>query len=260
MYRHIIEEFLEQIGMFTPALFMGLGLVVGIQHAFEPDHIAAVNTLVSEPKFTQKSKKQFLQESLTKSSVLGTMWGMGHTTTLVLMGFLVYVFSITIDNQVFSGFELTVGIMLILLGLTTSLNKKITFKHKHLHQHRDGTIHFGEHIHADSDHKHGHKSYVIGLIHGLAGSGSLVVLTASISDNVETVLAFIAIFGIGSIIGMALVSCILGLPFILSEKIPHIQKIARYCSGTFSFILGINLLFNTVVLENSFDLNSFLQL
>ena len=87
--------------------------------------------------------------------------------------------------------------MLVFLGLTTFLNRKIVFRYKHSHQYKNGTIRFGEHARVDSNYKHGHKSYVIGLIHGLAGSGSLVVLTASSLNNAETVLAFIVIFGIG---------------------------------------------------------------
>jgi len=241
---------------------MGLGLVVGIQHAFEPDHIAAISTLISKSRFTQKTKKQFLKDSLTKSSILGVLWGAGHTTTLALIGFLVYVFAITINNQVFTGFELVVGIMLVVLGLTTILNRKITFKRKHPHQHKDGSIHFGEHVHTDFDHKHGHKSYVIGLIHGLAGSGSLVVLTAATLDNMESILAFIVIFGIGSIIGMTLISSVLGLPFILSQKIPNLQKIIRYSAGAFSFILGVTIFLNVELFWKSVFviLNSFLQL
>jgi ABC-type nickel/cobalt efflux system permease component RcnA len=156
---------------------MGLGLAVGIQHAFEPDHIAAVSTQVLKSKIAQKSVKQLFKESITKSSLLGAIWGAGHTTTLVMMGLLVYALAITVQDAIFSGLEFTVGAMLILLGITT-IFKKIKLEHKHPHQHKDGTIHFDEHDHADSEHIHKHKSYVIGLVHGLAGSGSLVVLTA----------------------------------------------------------------------------------
>lgn len=235
--------------MLAPSVVVAMGLAVGIQHAFEPDHVVAVSTQIQKSQIDQRHSKQ-LRDSLTKSSILGIIWGAGHTTTLVLMGFIVYLLAITIDNQIFSGFELLVGIMLMFLGFTTILNKKISFKHKHPHKHKDGTIHFDEHEHADSEHTHNHKSYVIGLIHGLAGSGSIVVLTASTLEHVEIVLIFITIFGIGSMIGMTLISGILGLPFILSNKIPNFQKIIRYCTGTFSLILGVNILFEIGILEN----------
>ncbi|ABX13049.1 high frequency lysogenization protein HflD [Nitrosopumilus maritimus] len=229
---------------------MGLGLVVGIQHAFEPDHVAAVSTQISKSKYLQKSVGASLKESLTKSSILGALWGAGHTTTLVLIGFLVYVLAITIQDQIFFGFEFAVGLMLVFLGITTIVNKKIQLKHKHPHQHKDGTIHLDEHNHNDSDHRHAHKSYLIGLIHGLAGSGSLVVLTATTLENIELVLSFIMIFGIGSMIGMTLVGGLMGIPLVFTSKIGMIQKTFRYVSGIFSLIIGFNIIFQIGILEN----------
>ena len=187
---------------------MGLCFTVGIQHAFEPDHISAVGTQISKSKFAKHSTRQLIKESITKSSFIGMLWGAGHTTTLVLIGFLVYALAITIQQQVFNGLEFAVGIMLVFLGITTILNRKIRFRHRHPNQHKDGSIHFDEHNHNDSEHNHTHRSYFIGLIHGLAGSGSLVILTASTLDNVGMILGFIAIFGVGSMIGMAFVGSI----------------------------------------------------
>ncbi len=239
----MIEEILEQVGILSPILIMGLGLLVGIQHAFEPDHIAAVSTQILKSKLTKKSTKQLIRQSITKSSILGVVWGAGHTTTLVLIGFLVYVLAITIQNQIFSGLEFAVGMMLVFLGVTTILNKKIQFKHKHPHSHKDGTIHLDEHNHDDSDHKHTHKSYLIGLVHGLAGSGSLVVLTAITFDNVGFMLGFIVIFGIGSMIGMAVVGSLMGIPLAFGNRIMLIQKIFRYVTGIFSLVIGFNIMY-----------------
>ncbi len=222
---------------------MGLGLTVGIQHAFEPDHIAAVSTQILKSKLTKKSTKQLIRQSITKSSILGAVWGAGHTTTLVLIGFLVYVLAITIQDEIFSGLEFVVGMMLVFLGITTILNKKIQFKHKHPHQHKDGTIHLDEHSHEDYNHKHAHKSYLIGLVHGLAGSGSLVVLTATSLDNLEMILGFIVIFGIGSMIGMALVGSVMGVPLAFGNRIELIQKIFRYVTGVFSLVIGFNIIY-----------------
>jgi sulfite exporter TauE/SafE len=231
-------------------LVMGLGLAVGLEHAFEPDHIAAVSTQISKSKFSKKSITQMFKESITKSSILGVIWGAGHTTTLVFIGLMVYALSITIQDQIFSGFEFGVGLMLVFLGITTILNRKIKFKHKHPHHHDDGTIHFDEHDHKDSDHKHGHKSYVIGLIHGLAGSGSLVVLTAATLDNVSLVLGFILIFGIGSMIGMAIVGSLMGIPIVLASKITALKKIFRYVAGAFSLIIGVNIIYQIGLMNN----------
>jgi sulfite exporter TauE/SafE len=231
---------------------MGLGLAVGIEHAFEPDHVAAVSTQISKSKLAKKSTKRLLKESLTKSSLLGMFWGAGHTTTLVIMGFLAYALAITIQDQIFSGLEFAVGMMLVFLGITTILNKKIKFRHKHPHQHKDGSIHFDEHIHNNSEHSHTHRSYFIGLIHGLAGSGSVVVLTASTLDNVGMVLGFIVIFGIGSMIGMALIGSIIGIPLVFGNKIKIVQKIFRYVTGIFSLIIGLNIMYQIGLIGHLF--------
>ena len=231
---------------------MGLGFTIGIQHAFEADHVAAVSTQISKSKLRQKSNKSLLKESFTKTSILGAFWGAGHTTTLVLIGFLVYALSITIQEQVFSGLEFSVGLMLVFLGVTTILNKKFRFKHRHPHQHRDGSIHLDEHDHKSSDHDHGHRSYFIGIVHGLAGSGSLVVLTASTLNSVGMILGFITIFGIGSILGMVLVGSLMGIPLVFANKITFIQKSFRYVAGGFSLMIGFNIMYQIGIIGNLF--------
>lgn len=250
-----MEEILAQIGEFSPLLVAGLGLSIGLQHAFEPDHVAAVSTQVSRERFLQKSTKHMIKSGTMRSSILGAFWGAGHTTTLVLMGLLVYAFAVQIQQQVFSGLELVVGVMLMLLAVTTILNKKIIpIRHRHPHEHEDGTIHYDEHEHSDVNHKHGHKSYLIGCIHGLAGSGSLVVLTAATLSNVTVVLSFILIFGIGSVLGMMLVSGLIGIPFAFSTKAVKINRILRYTAGAFSLVIGANIIYSIGIVENLFGL------
>lgn len=247
-----MEEILGQIGELSPLLVMGLGLSLGLEHAFEPDHMAAVGTQVSQGRLQQRSLKQVIKNGTVRSSILGAFWGAGHTTTLVLMGLLVYVLAVKIEQQMFSSLELIVGLMLVFLAVTTILNKKLRLIHRHPHPHQDGTIHYDAHNHKDSDHRHGHKSYIIGCIHGLAGSGSLVVLTAATLANVEAVLSFILIFGIGSIVGMTLISGLLGLPFIFSAKAARINKIFRYVAGAFSLIIGANIIYQIGIVQNLF--------
>lgn len=247
----MLQEILDQIGLVTP-LVLGLGFAVGIQHAFEADHIAAVSTLIAKSKVSKSSKKTMIKEAISKSSLLGLFWGAGHTTTLVLIGFLVYFVAITIQNSIFWSFELSVGIMLVLLGTTTIVNKKITLRHKHPHRHVDGTIHFDEHNHHDSNHRHNHKSYLIGMIHGLAGSGSLVVLSASTLENTESALGFVTVFGIGSILGMILVSSIIGLPIVFRDRIKQIQKIFRFVAGGLSLVIGMNIIYQMLIIGKSY--------
>ena len=238
----------------TPALILTLGLAVGLQHAFEPDHVSAVTTQISKRKFKTQSLKHLIKEGAFKSSILGALWGAGHTTTLVIVGLLLFLFSINIPSNVFLGFEFIVGIMLVFLAITTFSNKKLfKLKHKHPHVHSNGTLHTHPHNH-DVEHKHTHKSYLIGCIHGLAGSGSLVVLMASTLGDIETVLSFILIFGIGSIIGMTIISSLIGLPFAFTSKFGATSKTLRYIACTASFLIGVNILYDIGISENLFGI------
>lgn len=238
----------------TPALVLTLGLAIGLQHAFEPDHVAAVSTQISKRRYKLQSIKKIITEGTLKSSFLGAMWGAGHTTTLVLMGLVVYFLTLSIPQNVFMGFEFVVGTMLVFLAFTTFRNKKLfKLKHLHTHTHNDGTIHTHPHEH-DGEHKHSHKSYIIGCIHGLAGSGSLVVLTASTLGNIETALSFILIFGIGSVIGMVLVSGLIGLPFAFLNKIESANKTLRYIAGFASLLIGTNILYEIAIVNNLFGI------
>ena len=180
----MIEEILSQIQTLSPALILTLGLAIGLQHAFEPDHVAAITTQISKRKNRSQSVKQILTQGTLQSSILGALWGAGHTTSLVIIGLLVFILAINIPTNVFLGFEFVVGIMLVFLAFTTFSNKKLfTLKHIHTHSHEDGIIHTHVHEH-ESEHSHSHKSYLIGCIHGLAGSGGLVVLTAATLGNI----------------------------------------------------------------------------
>ena len=242
----MLEFFLTQIQSLTPALVLTLGLAIGLQHAFEPDHIAAVTTQVIRQKNKSQSLKELIKKGALKSSIIGAIWGAGHTTTLVLVGLLVYLFSVNIPDVFFISSEFIVGVMLIFLAITTLSNKKLfKIKHMHSHAHKDGTIHIHPHDHG-SDHKHGHKSYLIGCIHGLAGSGVLLVVIAGTLSSIQDILSFILIFGVGSVIGMTVISSLIGIPFALSNKALSLEKTLRYVVGSVSFLIGISIIYEIV--------------
>ncbi len=249
----MLEFFLTQIQSFTPALVLALGLAIGLQHAFEPDHIAAVTTQVARQKNKSQSLKELIKKGTLNSSIIGALWGAGHTTTLVLVGLLVYLLSINIPDVFFISSELIVGMMLIFLAITTLSNKKLfKIKHMHSHAHKNGTIHTHPHDHGN-DHKHGHKSYLIGCIHGLAGSGALLVVIAGTLSSIQDVLSFILIFGVGSVIGMTLVSSLIGIPFALSNKAVSLEKTLRYVVGSVSFLIGISIIYEIVYVGKLFS-------
>jgi len=249
----MFQEILTQIQSLTPALVLTLGLVIGLKHAFEPDHIAAITTQISKQKNNSQSLKQRIKEGAIKSSLIGAIWGAGHTTTLVLIGLLVYVLSINIPEVFFTGSEFLVGIMLIFLAFTTLSNKKLfKFRHVHPHVHEDGVIHTHPHEH-DSVHKHTHKSYLIGCIHGLAGSGAIIVVIAGALTSVQEVLSFILIFGFGSVIGMVLVSSLIGIPFTLSKKISSLNQTLRFVAAAVSFLIGCTIIYEVTFVEKLFN-------
>ena len=249
----MFEEILTQIQSLTPALVLTLGLVIGLKHAFEPDHIAAVSTQISIQKNNSQSLKQRIMEGAFKSSLIGAIWGAGHTTTLVLIGLLVYVLSINIPEVFFSGSEFLVGIMLIFLAFTTLSNKKLfKIKHMHPHTHEGSIVHTHPHEH-DGAHKHTHKSYLIGCIHGLAGSGALVVVTAAALNSIQEVLSFILIFGFGSVIGMVLVSSLIGIPFALSKKISSLSQTLRFVTAAVSLLIGCTIIYEVAFVEKLFN-------
>ncbi len=246
----MIDELIKQLPTATPFFVLVAGFVIGLFHAFEPDHVVAVATQNS--KSSQKTSLSFFKRigsGAIKSSILGALWGAGHTSSLVLVSLLIFVFSMNIPNEMFGNFEFGVGIMLVVLGLFTYLNRKL-FGQKHVHTHtHDGIVHTHPHTH-DKAHSHGHRSYIIGCIHGLAGSGSLVVLALSTLHDLETILSFILVFGIGSIVGMMLVSSAIGLPFSLALHSERISKILRYLVGSISIVVGIDIMYGIVTSGN----------
>lgn len=250
----MIEELIKELPTATPFFVLISGFLIGLSHAFEPDHVVAVATQNS--KLAQKSSLRHFRQiglSALRSSILGALWGAGHTSSLVLVSLLIFVFSMSIPDTMFGNFEFGVGMMLVILGLFTYLRRGLKQKHIHTHTH-DDLVHTHPHTH-DKEHTHGHKSYLIGCIHGLAGSGSLVVLALSTLHNLENILSFILVFGVGSIIGMMLVSSAIGLPFSFTVYSNRINKILRYSVGSLSIIIGIDIMYNIINSGSFFGLS-----
>ncbi|OLN23065.1 urease accessory protein UreH [Domibacillus antri] len=164
-----------------------LGFTLGIKHATEPDHVIAVSTIASRTK------------KLSRSSLAGVFWGLGHTATLLIIGVTAVVLGQHIPENVASALEFFVGLMLVYLGLN-GLRKSRTVAGKGNHQHF---------------HK---KSFVIGVIHGLAGSAAMVLLSATNADTGSEAFQFILIFGAGTVVGMLLFTTMLGLPFLVTSR------------------------------------------
>ncbi len=198
--------------------FLILGFFMGMGHALEADHLAAVGTLASTGKATPK-----------RLALLGASWGFGHTTTLFLISMPVVVFGYVLTTRVAAGFETFVGVMLIALGARVVWKLWRNKVHFHLHDHGDGRPHFHAHSHlhshmphADDPHDHEHgvfslRAYVVGLAHGAAGSAALVAIAAAATQNAVTAMGYILIFGLGSVMGMAALTYTASWPLKLAE-------------------------------------------
>ena len=217
------DELLQLIGL------LGLGLVLGLKHALDADHVVAVSTIVSQTK------------ELKRSSLYGILWGLGHTTTLLISGLAILLLKLTIPSKLALSFEFIVGIVLVILGIDVLVKLWRDKPHLHKHQHEEGElVHTHIHTHKASEfHSHTHKSFLIGMLHGLAGSGSLVLLALASAHSVGQGILFILIFGIGSIIGMLITSTIIGLPFVLTMRFDSVNKVVRLVAGVVSVGLGI---------------------
>ena len=215
---------------------LALGFVLGIKHAIEPDHVIAVSTIASQSK------------KLLRSSLAGVFWGIGHTTTLLIVGVILIFMKGEIPEKWAMSLEFLVGIMLVYLGITTILSLK--------------SIHLHQHEHDGEEHKHNHqhksvsylKSMLIGFVHGLAGSGAMVLLTMSTVNSAWEGAIYILIFGAGTVIGMLFFTTIIGIPFVFSVKNLNLNKTLTQVTGVISTVFGIYYMYNLGVTEGLFKL------
>ncbi len=218
----------------STALFFGF--LLGVKHALDADHIVAVTTIVSR------------SNNLLRSALVGLSWGIGHTLTLFIAGFVVLVFKLTIPDRLSLSMEFVVGVLLVLLGVPIVRQLVASRNHTHLHQHRDKR-HLHSHSHRDTpehDHQHIRRPLLIGMIHGLAGSGALTILVISTMSSVTQGLIFLLVFGVGSILGMLLFSSLISLPFRLTAKLSlRLNLWVQGTAGLISIVLGLFIMWQT---------------
>jgi sulfite exporter TauE/SafE len=234
-----------EIGLLS---ILGLGFVLGIKHAIEPDHVIAVSTIASQSK------------KLLRSSLAGVFWGIGHTATLFIIGIILILMKGEIPEKWAMSLEFLVGIMLVYLGITTIHSFKNIHLHKHehngeLHKHVHSHEHIGTHDHSPQYKKVSYlKSMLIGLVHGLAGSGAMIVLTMSTVNSAWEAAVYILIFGAGTIIGMLFFTTLIGIPFVFSAKKFSLNRTLTQVTGVISTVFGIYYMYNLGVTEGLFKL------
>lgn len=241
----LLEEIIGQVGN-NIGLLLSAGFLVGLLHAFEPDHMTAMMTQVQNSRAKNSALSQpRLGAATLRNSLLGAVWGFGHTSMILLVSFLVFVLALSIPSMVFDGFELVVGMVLVALGISMYRKRVFHVRHSHPHSHENGIVHTHPHEHGHS-HLHTHKSYLIGCLHGLAGSGSLIALSVVTLGDVSGVFSFVLVFGLGSIIGMMIVSGTLSIPFHLSYRFAKLRKGLQILAGTVTMIIGLEIIYGLV--------------
>jgi hypothetical protein len=195
-----------------------LGFVLGMRHALEADHAAAVASLATQSRSVFQTMKQ------------GIVWGFGHTVTLFLFGSVVLIIGVVIPERFAEALECAVGFMLVGLGLDVFRRLRNERIHFHLHQHLHGAPHFHAHSHVpdlphtESAHQHAHpqgfpyRAFMVGLMHGMAGSAALILLTLNTVMSPSMAIGYMIIFGAGSILGMSVLSVVIAIPFWYSAR------------------------------------------
>jgi len=246
---------------------VALGFFFGMRHGTDRDHVIAVSTIVARHR------------SITHAAVIGALWGVGHTVTILAVGSGIVVFGWVIPARVGLSMEFSVGLMLILLGIlnlsglwqwmTTAvapyaLHPQGATIHSHVHAHGD-YVHTHPHAHHPEMHphdpartplswfdRHFHelgvfqavRPLVVGLVHGLAGSAAIALLVLTTIRNPKWAIAYLLVFGLGTIAGMMLITGALVLPFAFSSRrFSRINSGLRLASGMISLCFGLYLIY-----------------
>lgn len=242
----------ESLGPISTLALFGIGWLFGLKHATEIDHVVAVSTIVSQHR------------NVWRSAIVGGLWGAGHTAALLITGVFVLSLRIAIPERVSHWLEFCVALMIVGLGASALWRTLRKRGDVHLHQHsHDGMSHVHIHFHdQQSQHKAEHgsrrphthavsriglKPILVGTMHGLAGSGALTLLILTQIESTWRGLLFLAVFGVGSIAGMLLMSGLIGLPFALTSRnlttVHHrLQTSAAVASLAFGFWYAYGLL------------------
>ncbi len=251
--------------------FLFLGFFLGMRHATDADHVVAIATIVSR------------ERSVAGSALIGAAWGVGHTITVMAVGAAIIVFGVVVPPKLGLSMEFAVGIMLVLLGILTltGMGRAVGAAHAHAHAAAPGghalDLHDHLHVHGDYVHRHPHghgpaahghaeeytplarldrsglgriafyqwlRPFAVGLVHGLAGSAAVALMVLSIIREPVAALGYLLLFGLGTIVGMMLITLILSAPFVFTAvNLPKFNWRLRVASGLVSFVFGVVLIY-----------------
>jgi len=236
---------------------VALGLLLGVQHATDADHVVAVATIVSRTR------------RFGAGALIGAFWGLGHTLTIAAVGVAIILFRVTVTPTAGLAMEFAVAIMLVILGvarLSLALRGARTVAPEHLaepHRH-DAAPAFHSHAHAHGDivHRHPHvhpptglaaalnsvgigqavRSTMIGVVHGLAGSAAVALLALSTLTDPYLAVGYLLVFGVGTIAGMTVITALMALPFaVRADWLARCQRGLALGTGALSLAFGLYL-------------------
>lgn len=228
---------------------LSVGLLIGMQHALEADHVAAVSCIATRERSVGRIVRH------------GVIWGFGHCLTLIVIAGGAILFGAVLPDRFSTLLEVLVGGMLVILGGQVIYRLVRDRLHFHRHRHSDGTVHLHAHSHAKDalpvqdthpqqvpapKHDHGHpaglpwRTLLIGMTHGMAGSAALLVVTAAGMQSSVLSFAYIALFGVGSLVGMALLSSLMAVPLAWSARaMTWTHRGLQSVTGTATAALGL---------------------
>jgi len=252
---------------------IGVGFLLGVRHATDPDHVIAVTTIVSR------------QRSIRHAGLIGVLWGLGHTITIFVVGAAIILFNLVIPTRIGLAMELAVGLMLILLGVLnlTGVTQWVTERFTPTHSHA-GVIHTHTHRHGGDTHAHihGHNPEVhfhleeqpqgglqkalariglyqllrplaVGIVHGLAGSAAVALLVLTTIRDPRWAIVYLLVFGVGTIAGMMLITILIGAPFAYTGKrFVSFNRGLGIASGLVSVAFGLFITFQIGFIDGLF--------
>jgi high-affinity nickel permease len=198
---------------------LALGFLLGVRHAADPDHVVAVSTIVTRSR------------SVGRAASIGALWGAGHTATILLVGGAIILFKLTITPRIGLAMELAVAAMLIALGIVNLVGAP-----------RASDAAFAA-----------IRPVMIGFVHGLAGSAAVALLVLTTIDDPRWSLAYLLVFGAGTVAGMMLITAVIALPLQLGAiRIAGLHRHLRLASGAFSVALGLFLVHQIGIVDGLF--------
>lgn len=229
---------------------LGFGFLLGLKHALDADHLVAVSAIVSD------------KNSSKGAALVGLTWGLGHMAALLAAGVAVIVLRLQIPPRLAPILELGVALMIIGLGLNLLIR---VFRHGgaklHLHEHQHGELrhqhphlHYGDR-HGERDREHhwvrsGRRPFLVGMMHGLAGSATLTLLVLAELPSPFLGLAYLMLFGLGSVGGMLTISTLLSLPYeALKRRFGRFDLSLRITASACSVIFGIYMFYEIVIIQ-----------